>query len=126
MEFNQLTFIQKFKFNLRWGSLLKEERERVDLTTAELAEMFELDPIEVARWETGFGSPMASLFYSIMVLFGPVSYNNAADLWYAIQIERYHQLKASGATAHLQRHKKNNYEALGFVGWTARQPRKAA
>ena len=84
----QKEFIKAFVFNLRWGQLLERERSRAGVSRETLATAFGLDPLEVGRWETGFGSPIASVFYKIIVFLGPEAYRSAAGLWFAMQVEQ--------------------------------------
>jgi hypothetical protein len=108
------TFIKTFAFNLRWGQLLERERSKVGISRETLAATFGLDPQQVGRWETGFGSPIASLFYQIIVHLGPEAYRSAAELWFAVQAEQYFAQKA-GATRALQVERRPGYLALGAI-----------
>jgi transcriptional regulator with XRE-family HTH domain len=90
---NQMTQTEIFEFNLRVGKVLEAERTRAGVSREDLAEIFSLEPREVASWETGFASPRANLFYRIMVHLGPEAYEAATRLWMDIQIEQYHMRK---------------------------------
>lgn len=113
-KIKQNPFSKDFAFNLRWGQLLERERSKVGISREALAATFGLDPQQVGRWETGFGSPIARLFYQIIVYLGPEAYRNAEELWLAVQVEQYSARKAE-ATEHPQVEQRPNYLALGAI-----------
>ncbi len=107
-------FLEKFKFNLRWGTLLAEERERSGVARESLAQMFNLDQNEIARWETGFGSPAGKIFYAMMVHLGAKAHENASKLWFDIQLE--HSLnRPFQARTYITVERLDNGEALGYT-----------
>lgn len=110
-QIKQKEFIKAFVFSLRWGQLLERERSRIGVSRETLAAAFGLDPLEVGRWETGFGSPIASVFYKIVVFLGPKAYRSAAELWFAVQQEQ----TATVAVRHLRVARRPNYLALGSI-----------
>lgn len=107
-------FLERFKFNLRWGTLLVEERERSGVTRERLAQMFNLDQSEIARWETGFGSPVAKVFYAVIVHLGAKAHENASKLWFDIQLE-YSLNQARQPRTFIALDRLDNGEALGYT-----------
>lgn len=106
------TSLKNFELNLRWGRLLLEERERLEVGRDALARQFGLDPREIDRWESGFGSPVACVFHEIISFLGAVARRRACCFWLDLQHERNFGEVVEAAAA-FQR--KNNYAALGAI-----------